>query len=141
MLRPVKPVGFGWTGTASNGLPRRPRPLASARADLHHGAAAARETSRWLDDARQATATVGLVFDQVDGGIEEAVLTMAGLLELFTRYVDEFGSDPFTDAADRARAEAPNTAQGPVGLAEHRAAEDRAHARRTRPREREGCER
>jgi hypothetical protein len=45
--------------------------LVSARADLRHGAAAARETGRWLDDARQVTATVGLVFDQVVDGIEE----------------------------------------------------------------------
>ena len=48
---------------------------------------------------------------------------MAGLLELFTRYVDEFGSDPFVDAADRARAEAPATTRG-RRAAEHRAAQN-----------------
>lgn len=46
--------------------------VASACGNLRHGAAAARETGRWLDDARQATATVGLVFDdQGDDEIEE----------------------------------------------------------------------
>jgi hypothetical protein len=45
--------------------------VSSARADLRHGAAAARETGRWLDDARQVTATVGLAFDEDDDGIEE----------------------------------------------------------------------
>jgi hypothetical protein len=45
--------------------------LVSARADLRHGAAAAQETGRWLHDARQATATVGLAFDQDGDEIEE----------------------------------------------------------------------
>jgi len=68
-------AGAGGLHLDWNGQQRFPSPsdaVASARGNLRHGAAAAREAGRWLDDARQATATVGLVFDdQADDEIEE----------------------------------------------------------------------
>ena len=58
-----------WDGQQRHRSPHEA--LVSARADLRHGAAATREAGRWLHDARQATATVGLIFDVDEDGIEE----------------------------------------------------------------------
>jgi len=71
LLNPPEPkVGLRCVGQQRFSSPADA--VASARENLRHGGAAARETSRWLDDARQATATVGLVFDdQADDEIEE----------------------------------------------------------------------